>query len=234
MNAAEPRVLLIHGFASNSRDTWQATGWTAALEEAGRAWTAPDLPGHGDAAKPHEPDAYRVSNLLEYLLEAIGEEPIDVVGYSMGGALALELALSHPQLVRRLVAGGFDADDAVGAAAAQRLFEEISAGRQAPQGGAAMGLWESVVQSPGADTVALAACLAGFAASDRRTDYDLFPGPTLLFGGTEDPLASGLPELARRLPRAQLEMLPRRDHRTAVSTGRLRRQAVAFLAEVPA
>ena len=51
-------VLLGHGFATSAARTWGDNGWIDLLGDAGRQAIAPDLLGHGDADKPHDPAAY--------------------------------------------------------------------------------------------------------------------------------------------------------------------------------
>ena len=51
-------VLLVHGFASSFERNWREPGWADLLHEAGREVIGFDLPGHGNAPKPYEPEAY--------------------------------------------------------------------------------------------------------------------------------------------------------------------------------
>jgi pimeloyl-ACP methyl ester carboxylesterase len=67
------------------------------LEAAGHRVLAPDLPGFGDAAL--EPSTVDYVGFASELLD----EPAAVVGCSFGGRVALELAGSKPELVRKLV-----------------------------------------------------------------------------------------------------------------------------------
>jgi pimeloyl-ACP methyl ester carboxylesterase len=65
-----------------------------------------DLRGHGLSEKPAEPDRYTLAALVEdveQVMTACRATRADVVGHSLGGALALHLALAHPERVRRLV-----------------------------------------------------------------------------------------------------------------------------------
>ena len=69
-------------------------------------------PGLGD--QPHDPAVQSFEDLMLYAGRHIGvrEGPVDIVAQSMGGAVALQLALRRPSLVRRLVlvatSGGLD------------------------------------------------------------------------------------------------------------------------------
>jgi pimeloyl-ACP methyl ester carboxylesterase len=74
---------------------------------AARQVVAIELQGHGHTADIDRPLSYRqMAADAAALLEALGIEIADLVGYSLGGAVALELAMQRPRLVRRLVFAG--------------------------------------------------------------------------------------------------------------------------------
>jgi pimeloyl-ACP methyl ester carboxylesterase len=74
---------------------------------AARQVVAVELQGHGHTADVDRPLSYRqMAADSAALLEALGIGTADLVGYSMGGAVALELAMRHPALVRRVVYAG--------------------------------------------------------------------------------------------------------------------------------
>lgn len=101
---SNPPVLLLHGFTTSARRTWQEPGWIDLLGDAGRRVIAPDLLGHGDAPKPHDVAAYAE---VESLVAAeLPDEPVDAVGYSAGARILLVLASQDPSRFRRLVIGG--------------------------------------------------------------------------------------------------------------------------------
>jgi len=71
---------------------------------ATRRVVAPEQQGHGRTADVDRPLTYeRMADDTAALVRRLELEPADVVGYSMGGGIALQLALRHPALVRRLV-----------------------------------------------------------------------------------------------------------------------------------
>jgi pimeloyl-ACP methyl ester carboxylesterase len=75
----------------------------AALAEA-RQVIAVELQGHGRTADIDRPLSYeQMSDDVAALLRHLGIEQADVFGYSMGGGVALQLAVRHPELVRKLV-----------------------------------------------------------------------------------------------------------------------------------
>lgn len=98
-------LLLLHGFAGSGGS------WGGVLPSLERRWrvVVPDLIGHGRSAAPREQARYAFDRCVEdiaALLERLSAAPAHVVGYSMGGRLALALALRFPALVRSLVLEG--------------------------------------------------------------------------------------------------------------------------------
>ncbi len=95
-----PAVLLLHGLGA-SKVSFLPT--LAALAPHHRA-IAVDLPGFGDSDKPilaaYDPPYFARTMLA--LLDALELDQADLVGNSMGGRVALELGLHHPERVRRL------------------------------------------------------------------------------------------------------------------------------------
>jgi pimeloyl-ACP methyl ester carboxylesterase len=74
---------------------------------------AAEMQGHGRTADIHRPITYELmADDTAGLARELGIENADVFGYSMGGGAALQVALRHPQLVRKLVlaSAGFASD----------------------------------------------------------------------------------------------------------------------------
>jgi pimeloyl-ACP methyl ester carboxylesterase len=66
---------------------------------------APDLQGHGRTADIDRPiDVRLMADDIAALIDHLGLDQPDVVGYSLGGGVALHLAFKHPTKIRRLVA----------------------------------------------------------------------------------------------------------------------------------
>jgi 2-succinyl-6-hydroxy-2,4-cyclohexadiene-1-carboxylate synthase len=94
-DAGVPAVLFLHGFMGSSAD-WREV--TAALDGRFRCLTV-DLPGHGDSIGLSS-EAYTKAGAARALLQLLNELGVGrpaIVGYSMGGRLALYLALRHPE-----------------------------------------------------------------------------------------------------------------------------------------
>lgn len=97
-----PPVLLLHGFGGWSF-SWRKN--MGALAAAGYRAIAPDLLGYGfsDKSSPEHATLGAQVDLLRHLLPALGAAPAVVVGNSMGGEVALRLALRAPDLVRAVL-----------------------------------------------------------------------------------------------------------------------------------
>lgn len=96
-------LLLVHGFTGAKEDFGD---WMEPLAAAGWWVLAPDLRGHGASPKPEEEAAYSIRRFVDDLLALVdgaGWSTFSLLGHSMGGMVAQELALSAPERVERLV-----------------------------------------------------------------------------------------------------------------------------------
>ena len=95
-------LLMLHGF-TGSRQAWQG------IPEQLGAEIRPvlvDLIGHGQTSAPDDPDRYQIKHAVEdivALLDHLEIEQTALLGYSMGGRVALHLALAHPDRVSVLI-----------------------------------------------------------------------------------------------------------------------------------
>lgn len=97
-----PPLVLLHGFTGRAA-SWQSV---AAQLAKHRRVIAVDLPGHGETDLPANVERFRMESVAADLVTLLGEldEPMaDWLGYSMGGRLALYIAIQQPQLVRSLI-----------------------------------------------------------------------------------------------------------------------------------
>ncbi len=95
-----PTLLLLHGLAGSSR-TWRSVMPTLAREHR---VLAPDLLGHGESSAPagdYSLGSY--ASLVRDLLAALDIDRVTVVGHSLGGGIAMQLAYQYPELAERLV-----------------------------------------------------------------------------------------------------------------------------------
>lgn len=96
-------VVCVHGGFATSR-WWQPV--LALLLEAQVTGYALDLPGCGRSDRPADPAAYTVERLAGALagwIEALDLWNIDLMGHSLGAAVALSYALTHPGRLRSLI-----------------------------------------------------------------------------------------------------------------------------------
>jgi lipase len=91
-------VLAIHGITSSSRS------WPFLADEVDRPVWAPDLRGRGRSSHlPGEVGMAAHAEDCAAVIRAVSDEPVVVVGHSMGGFVAAVLAARHAELVRALV-----------------------------------------------------------------------------------------------------------------------------------
>jgi 2-succinyl-6-hydroxy-2,4-cyclohexadiene-1-carboxylate synthase len=96
ISSESQRIVLLHGFTQNSQCWGPFAEWLA--DETGCEIVAIDAPGHGESPKTHDhSDLWQAARLIA---EVGGHA--HYVGYSMGGRMALHVALEHPQLIRSL------------------------------------------------------------------------------------------------------------------------------------
>lgn len=225
-----PPLLLLHGLGSSRND------WLLQLPTFLPRFrvVAVDLRGHGGSPKP--PGPYRLDHFsadVAQLLRRLDAPPAHVLGISLGGAVALQLALDFPELVRSLVLVNtaarfvsaswqqrlmgarrvanayFSGMDQVAEQVAARLFPrpEQSALRR-----------ETVERIRHNDPAAYRATLWAIARFDVRARLGEIACPTLIVAGDEDttvPLASKQ-LLAQRISHSRLEIIAHSGHATPV------------------
>lgn len=225
-------TVLLHGFASDFELNWRGSRWIETLTRAGRLVVGLDFRGHGASAKPHDDAAYGeerlaadVITLLQHL--EIGEA--DVIGYSMGGRVALRLAATTPDRLGRVVAGGVGGAGAIGDAEAisARMLGTREAGHPVADTFYAFAAGRSVN-----DLEALAACIRGLADSPPLDPHSIHL-PVLVVVGERDELARGGERLAASIEAARYLELPGRDHMSAVTDRRFKQAALEFFDETP-
>lgn len=219
-------VLLVHGFASSFERNWREPGWVDILAEEGREVIGLDLPGHGEADKPHDPAAYiGLERSIARVLPAGG--PVDAVGFSLGAGLLLRLACDGPGLFRRIVVGGVgesllrDSDPEPAARA-------VETGETRPGDPAAVQAFARFARAPGNDPVALAACLRRPAAPLAASDLAAVDVPILVVLGDRDFAGPAAP-LVQALAYATLVSLAGADHFSTPRDFRFIDAAVEFL-----
>jgi pimeloyl-ACP methyl ester carboxylesterase len=100
MAGSGPAVVLLHGIGDSSES------WVEVMADLARdhSVVAPDLLGHGGSDKPRaDYSVAAYANGMRDLLTVLGIESATVVGHSLGGGIAAQMAYQHPALCDRLV-----------------------------------------------------------------------------------------------------------------------------------
>jgi 2-succinyl-6-hydroxy-2,4-cyclohexadiene-1-carboxylate synthase len=97
-----PPLVLLHGF-TGSAESWRPhmAVWSEKFMTV-----AVDLLGHGASDSPADPERFgmdRCAEDLAAIFDHLGLARVNLLGYSMGGRVALHMAVTHPERVGRLV-----------------------------------------------------------------------------------------------------------------------------------
>jgi pimeloyl-ACP methyl ester carboxylesterase len=227
-------VVLIHGFASTHAVNWVNTLWVKTLANAGYRVIALDNRGHGQSDKLYDPAAYHSSIMAEdarRLLDHLGLERADVMGYSMGARITAFLALRHPDRVRSALLGGIGIKLVEGVGLPLGIADAMEAPSiEVVTDPTARG-FRSFAEQTKSDLRALAACIRGSRQVLSREEVARIEAPTLVTVGTTDQIAGSPHELAALMPNARALDIPGRDHNLAVGDRTHKEGVLAFLAE---
>jgi pimeloyl-ACP methyl ester carboxylesterase len=226
-------VVLVHGWGGSFASTWERSGFTALLADAGRDVIGVDLLGHGTAPKPHDPAAY--IDLSTRIVDALPGIPVDAVGFSLGALTLLRTAIAAPERFHRLVLAGvgrnvFERDDA----ATARILAAIEGTADVAADDNLARLFGQYATIEGNDALALAAVL-------RRPDPDpITPAdlarvacPVLVVLGDHD-FAQPADTLVAALPDARYVELRNTDHFATPESFAFIDAVLGFLDAVPA
>ena len=225
-------VALLHGVGGGRRIWGTEAGGTAqALAAAGCRVIALDLPGYGDSPLPAELSTAAMADAVVDTLRALDARPAVLLGHSMGGMVAQEIAARDPDAVRALVLActspafgkpggdwqqGFlrdrlaPLDAGLGMAA---LARQLVAGMVSPQADAAAveAGAACMARVPEATYRAALQAIVGF---DRREALPHITVPTLCLAAEHDRTAPPevMARMAARIPGASLAVLPGAGH----------------------
>jgi pimeloyl-ACP methyl ester carboxylesterase len=231
-------IVLVHGFASSLHGNWRATGTIEALTGAGRRVIALDCRGHGRSGKPHDPKAYEGASMADDVIALMDHLRIDeasLMGYSMGGFIAMSLLVRHPGRLRNVIISGVgdvgargrrDPERAQAIATALEVEDKTSVNDVEARG------FREFAEISGNDLRALAAMQRG-AATRRWFDPQMLREvslPVMVLVGEKDTLVGPAEPLAAMIPGAKLVKVPG-DHLTAPGTPQFRQAIIDFLAE---
>jgi pimeloyl-ACP methyl ester carboxylesterase len=233
-SAGEGRPLvLLHGFTGSGLQFLQH-GPAAAIASHGYRVIVPDLRGHGDSSRPHDPAAYPPDVLADdglALIDFLQLRDYDLGGYSLGGRIVLRMLARGARPAHAIVGG--QGLDALGGPTSRTgghrrgLTALVNADRLEPGSPEAM-LADWLAQS-GADPRALLHVLDTFVETPDTALAEITT-PVLVVAGDQDERQAA--ELAAALPGARYVQVPG-NHFTALLSPELEAAILAFLAQPP-
>ncbi len=240
-----PTLVLIHGYLGSAA-IW-GSDFVRPFMNTHRV-VAIDVRGHGQSQTSADPDDHGDAAVQDVarLLDHLGVERADIIGYSMGGLIALRLSVLHPDRVNEVVVGGagFDPDwDATFDAQITNTCADLRAG-----GGFAR-IFTFMTEPEGVDPIPpevvqavneqafTTATRAEWAASlEGFLDWQYDPGQlescnadVLFICGDRDPFITSARSAARAMPDATLVELPETDHMVAAGHPRFIEAVAEFI-----
>jgi pimeloyl-ACP methyl ester carboxylesterase len=232
-------IVLVHGWGLGSQRNWVETGWVDALAAVRRVVML-DVRGHGRSEKPLESAAYTYGAMgadVIQVLDDLGIEEADYLGYSMGAFMGAALLGSHPARFRSMVLGGIGDETPASEAACDGIAAALRADDPSsivdPVGRAYRAF---VDVDPTSDREALAVAALTMWPDGHPLDLAGAAGasadvPVLVVnGGNDHPYVDAAPRFVSALRDARYVVLPGADHVTALSDPGFRSAVLTFLA----
>lgn len=235
-NPGDPALVLVHGAGGDLMH------WPTDLRRlAGRRVFAIDLPGHGKTGGPVLPDISAYAEAVNTWANELGLPRFVLAGHSMGGAIALEMALCHPGRLAGLAL--------LSTGARLRVAPQILAGILSDFD-ATVDLLVRWMYGEGADPnllrlgarrlrevqpEALHADFAACDAFDRRADVGRISTPTLILCGDADVMTplKGSQYLHDQITGSELVVIPGAGHMAALTQSQtMAGHVAAFLGRV--
>lgn len=235
LRGAGPPLVLLHGFTGSGAN-WRQR---AAVYSAQFRTIAVDFLGHGQSDSPADPARYRMERCVEDLLsiiDQVGLARINLLGYSMGGRVALHFAAAHPARVRALIVESASPGlaDPVERAARRQSDEALADFIEREGLAAFVERWENLplfasqarwpvarraelrTQRLQNNPLGLANALRGLGTGVQSPLWEHLSSlhvPTLLIAGELDSKFTAIARsMAQTLPRSQLSIVPDAGH----------------------
>jgi len=210
-------LLFLHGVGGGHHAWERQLPWFGGLGYPSHAW---DQPGYGHSAIVEPYDLEHISASLARLIESLGDEPVVLIGHSMGGLIAQEAYVRYPKLIKALALcftsaafGGGDSDFTQRFIAARiapldqgKSMAQIAA-QLIPTMGSNSKLAEQIMASVPPDTYRKAMHL--LTTFDRRKELADIKVPTLVVAGSDDKTAppAVMERMAQKIPGAEYVLL---------------------------
>ena len=225
-------ILLVHGFASTMNVNWVYPAWVSELKKNGRRVIALDNRGHGESAKLYDAEAYRIGTMagdVSALMDHLGIERADIMGYSLGSRITAWLARSQPQRLRSAILGGIGMGLIEGGGPGENVAAALEASSLDEVTDPVGRTFRAFADQTRSDRRALAACLRGSRGLMTRDEAAAIAVPVLIAVGTADEIAGSANALGKIIPGAQVLNIPNRDHMRAVGDKVYKTGALDFL-----
>ena len=251
-----PVIVVLHGFTGDT-ETWRSF-----IDEAQGNYTliAVDLPGHGASDSPDDPKLYTMERHIRALMEildGLGVQRVTWLGYSLGGRIALCVAIANPERTSALVLESASPGLARSEERRARVSEDEMLADWIEEVGVdrfvgfweSLPLWDSQARLPVEareklrrqrlqnDPRGLANSLRGVGTGAQPALHDRlhrFSAPTRIVAGEDDTRFSTIArEMHRAMSHSRLEILPGIGHAVHLEQpGQFNRTVMEFLAVV--
>ena len=230
LGAGRP-VVLLHGLFSTGDTNWTKFGAAQTIADAGFRVILPDLRGHGDSAKPHDPVAYPSDVLARdaaALVSHLGLTDYDLGGYSLGGRTTLR-CLVRGMTPRRAVASGMGLTGMTEIGKRTDWFLHVIANADSFERGS--NGWTAVrfMRTNKVDGEAVAHVLRSQAVT-TAAEIAAVQTPTLVLCGVDDRDNGSAPDLAAALLHGRYVEMPG-NHMSAVVNPEFGRAIAEYLSD---
>ena len=227
-------IVLVHGFGSTHRVNWVATGWSKLLVEAGFPVLLPDGRGHGQSAKPHVMNAYRLQAMAEdvvALLDHLQIPKAHLMGYSMGGMVSLVAAMDAGERFDKVIVAGIGENLLETPRDPGPVVHALTTEDPDTISDPEARLFRTFADQNGQDRHALALCFQMVRKPFPAAGLQFVQNPTLVVAGEKDVTAGDPRPLAEAVPGAKAHVVAKRDHMKTVGDKDYKQAALAFLVE---
>jgi pimeloyl-ACP methyl ester carboxylesterase len=209
-------------------------GWVSELKKDRRRVIALDNRGHGDSAKLYDPQAYHVPVMagdVGALMDRLGIERADIMGYSLGARMTAWLARYQPQRLRSAIFGGIGIGLIEGGGPGENVAAALEASSLEEVTDPVGRTFRAFADQTRSDRHALAACLRGSRGLMTKEEAAGITVPVLIAVGTADEIAGSAHALGNIIPGSRVLDIPNRDHMRAVGDKVYKAGVLEFLSQ---
>ena len=222
-------LMLIHGYFSNACTNWIRYGHAERLVEAGFRLILPDLRGHGESAKPHDPAAYPPDALTHdnlAVVEQLGLTDYDLGGYSLGARTTVRM-LAHGASPRRIILSGMGLRGLTQTLDNGGYYTNVLTNLGTFERGTSEWMTEAFLKTTKGDPIALLRILRTFVDTPEETIAG-FTQPAAIVCGKDDDTNGSARELADAMRDSRYFEVPG-NHMNAVTRKELGQAIAEFL-----